>query len=192
MSSLGPQNVYLYKDNISIKRDFRLSETFLRTAEQLASGCFRWFRYQKEVRQVVVGRSVRDSDCARNAEPEQILRTWHRQFASVHELLCAVRLLGLTESLRGKALPLYDTDLGPFDPLPPDPINLGGEHETSVISAPGRLPQVTALAVAREGHRLGIRYYWAQGCFPSKVGYEYVKVRVGSCSLHCPRLATTN
>jgi WD40 repeat protein len=48
-------------------------------------------------------------------------------------------------------LPLYDTDLGPSDPLPPEPANLGSADDTEMISAPGRLPQVTALAIAEEG-----------------------------------------
>jgi hypothetical protein len=126
-----------------------------RTAEQLASGRFRWFRYQKGVLQVVVGRSVRDPDHTRNAEPEQILRTWYRRFESVHELLCAVEaswtVPGTNEPLVETKLPLYDTGLGPSNPLPPEPANFGREDETTIISAPGRLPQVTAMAVANEG-----------------------------------------
>jgi hypothetical protein len=156
MAAFGPKNIFLYKDKICIKSDFRFSESFPRTAEQMASGRFRWFRYQKGVLQVVVGRSVRDSDCTRNAEPDQILRTWRRRFTSVHELLCAVEASwivpgGSFEPLGKIMLPLYDTDIGPSDPLPPGPANLGGADDTEVISAPGRLPQVTALAVAREG-----------------------------------------
>jgi hypothetical protein len=155
MAAYGPKNVYLYKDEIAIESDFRFSETFPRTTEQLASGRFRWFRYQQGVLQVVVGRSVRDPDHTRNADPEQVLRTWRRRFDSVHELLCAVEaswtVPDTTEPLGKTILPLYDTDLGPSDPLPPEPANFGREDETTVISAPGRLPQVTAMAVANEG-----------------------------------------
>jgi hypothetical protein len=63
-----------------------------------------------------------------------------------------------TEPLGKTILPLYDTDLGPSHPLPPEPANLGGADETTVISAPGLLPQVTALAVAKEGKRKGVPF----------------------------------
>jgi hypothetical protein len=156
MAAFGPKNVFLYKDKICIESDFRFSESFPRTAEQLASGRFRWFRYQKGVLEVIVGRNVRDPDHTRNAEPEQILRTWRRRFTSVHELLCAVEASwiipgGSFEPLGKRMLPLYDSDLGPSDPLPPGPADLGGADETTLISAPERLPQVTALAIAKEG-----------------------------------------
>jgi hypothetical protein len=48
-------------------------------------------------------------------------------------------------------LPLYDTDIGPSHPLPPEPAHLGLADDTTVLSAPGRFPQVTALAIAKEG-----------------------------------------
>jgi hypothetical protein len=38
MAAYGPKVVYLYKDKIAIESDFRFSETFPQTAEQLASG----------------------------------------------------------------------------------------------------------------------------------------------------------
>lgn len=87
MEMFGPKNLLLCKEHIK-KKAFRFSSTFPRTAEQLTKGKFRWIKYQKGVLRVIVGRGCGEGH--RQAKQSQVLRTWKRSFASLHELLCAV------------------------------------------------------------------------------------------------------
>jgi hypothetical protein len=85
-----PPNV-VYKDKAEESSTaFKFHQVFPKTAEQLTSGRFRYFRYDPKlgVLKVVVGPSVDVED--HNARPDQVLRTWNKKFKSFHELLCAV------------------------------------------------------------------------------------------------------
>jgi hypothetical protein len=147
-----PQNM-VYKDKADKKSEvFNFHQVFPKTAEQLTSGRFRYFRYDPKlgVLKVIVGRSVDTEN--HNAPPDQILRTWNKKFKSFHELLCAVEAswihLQTKEPLRDTMLPEHDTYLGPSSPLPKEPPCWSKEEDAIFVTRDG--PRVTALAIAED------------------------------------------
>ena len=150
-----PNVVYTDKaDNKTSQKEvgFNFHQVFPKTAEQLTSGRFRYFRYDPKVGvlKVIVGRSVNVED--HNAPPDQVLRTWNKKFKSFHELLCAVEASWIhpqtKEPLGDTMLPEHDTDLGPSSPLAKEPPCWSKEEDAVFVTRDG--PRVTALAIAAE------------------------------------------
>lgn len=137
-----------YKPKIKPIPEFSFSTTFPHTAEQFTNGRFRWIKYQKGLLQVMVGRMDRN----RSTKKAQVLRSWKRDFDTLHDLLCAVEASWTvpddsSKGLGNTVLQLYDSYLGPSDPLPPKPPILGRVEEAVVVSPPNDLPRVTAAAL---------------------------------------------
>lgn len=154
-----------YKAKIISNPGFSFSTTFPLTAEQFTNGRFRWIKYQKGVLQVIVGRIDRN----RNTKKAQVLRLWKRNFDTLHDLFCAVEASWTvpgdpSKGLGSTLLHLYDSYLGPLDPLPLKPPILGRAEEAVIVSPPNDLPRVTAAAVINTflytGHHDGSIRKW--------------------------------
>ena len=101
----------------STKHSFDFAKVFPKTHANLTSGKFRWFKYNKGVLRVLVGRGVGHD--GRGLSPGQVLRKWERKFQSFHELLCAVEaswVLKGTDIQAKTILADFDSDLGPSNP----------------------------------------------------------------------------
>lgn len=152
-SQCGPKKVLFYQDEIQTPDEFSFQACFPKTFEQLSSGKFRWFKYHtKGSLSVAVGRG--SGEDSRQMKKSQILRKWKRSFSSFHEILCAVEASWnmpgnpTTPLLITASLPEHDTNLGPSKPIPKQPTVLAKENDTRIISEAGKLPSVTALAIA--------------------------------------------
>eukprot|EP00979_Chaetoceros_neogracilis_P013888 scaffold4149_cov224-Chaetoceros_neogracile.AAC.1 len=147
---------------------FDFATTFPRTAGQLTSGKFRWFRYETHgLLKVVVGRGLGINH--RTMKEEQTLRICKRKFASFHELLCAVEASWVYPGSCSTSsppqylstdtfLPEYDADVSPSNPRPVAPPILSKKDDSIDISKAKVLAPVTALAIAPEGETTTILY----------------------------------
>jgi hypothetical protein len=156
----------------SANSEFVFADMFPRTAEQLCGGRFRWIQYSNnKVLRVCAGRGAGPKN--RECLPGQVLRQWHREFNSFHELMCAVEASwvrrvdgggvvarvggwGTTEGEGGGVeyigdtpIPVFDADLGPSLPLPPEPPALGRSTEAVVVRGrvKGLRKQVMSMAL---------------------------------------------
>lgn len=102
----------------------------------------------------------------------QVLRTWRRQFTSLHELLCAVEASWVyknNELAADFVFPNWNVDLGPSRPGPTVPPLLGKPDDAVIlVEGNGKSNLVTALAIAEEngkgvlysGHADGVLAKW--------------------------------
>jgi len=176
--SMNAEMVFLYKSKDELDKKasenqggvFNFATAFPRTAGQLTSGKFRWFRYETDgLLKVAVGRgSCHEHTGIVSIKEEQVLRTWKRKFNSFHELLCAVEASWVHPDTsthpsgsssvpvylsNDTFLPEYDADLSPSSPRPPEPPIFSKKDDAVVISeAKGSAP-VTFLALAPEANR---------------------------------------
>ncbi|CAB9509386.1 expressed unknown protein [Seminavis robusta] len=139
---------------------FDFVEAFPKTAAQFASGKFRWIQYKKGILRVLVGRGT--GEFFRDYISGQVLRKWTQDFASFHELLCAVEASWiyckqpLTSSIE---LAYFDADLGPSNPGPKEPPSYGKTKDTvPICRRRDRKQLVTAMAVVEEAGGMAVLY----------------------------------
>eukprot|EP00554_Chaetoceros_debilis_P015606 CAMPEP_0194124334 /NCGR_PEP_ID=MMETSP0150-20130528/58176_1 /TAXON_ID=122233 /ORGANISM="Chaetoceros debilis, Strain MM31A-1" /LENGTH=1038 /DNA_ID=CAMNT_0038818009 /DNA_START=128 /DNA_END=3241 /DNA_ORIENTATION=+ len=155
---------------------FNFAATFPKTASQLTSGKFRWFKYQPILGRLEVGvgrASGIDFDKHHDIlfPASQMLRSFDRKFKTLHDLLCEVeaswivpnnsammRNLTSTPSSSPISEPLvmttdtflsqHDADLSPSEPLPQEPPTLSERGDAVIISNAKALHPVTSLTIA--------------------------------------------
>ena len=161
-AQFGPKLLLFRLDDEEKKKrvDFDFAKLFPKTHAQFQSGKFRWIKYKNGVLRVLVGRGAGhdNRDFGRN----QVLRTWKRNFSSLHELLCAVEASWVYHKKDlgvDAVIPGFDLDLGPSKPGPKEPPLLSKKEDGVVVATSNDTSKlVTTLAIAQEDDGTTVLY----------------------------------